>query len=105
MKALENSVPFLYHVCMTPEQAVSHSFSELTQYGALGVLVILLIFGLLVMFRYLQQVHKEHREDRQRWLQTTEKREERTLTAYEHCTSVMSRLETKLDGVIGRGSN
>ena len=89
---------------MTPEQATSFSLNALTDYGALGILVIVLIIGMLGMFRYIQQVHREHREDRSKWLETTEKREERTLGAYEQCTAVMSRFETKLDGLVGRGT-
>ena len=81
---------------MSFEETTTIGISDMLDYGALGILILILISAMIMLWKYFVKMEKEHRIDRKDWLEETQRREDRTLAAYEKNTTVMTELKTMI---------
>lgn len=68
--------------------------NTLAQWGAIGILISLLIIGLYLMFKWNNKIVLLHREERKEWLQVANKCTE----AINNNTAALSRIEVRVLG-------
>lgn len=79
---------------MIAEEPARRGIEILLDYGALGILILILLGALVLLWKHLQRMQAEHRSDRKEWLEENQRREDRTLQAYNRSTEVITELKT-----------
>jgi len=70
--------------------------------GVYAVTLIILCFGVVYLYKYIQKLNEQHLREREEWRQVTQKQFEKMNEVFVENTSVLEKIKTLLEVTIGK---
>ena len=67
---------------------------KLLDYGAIGLLALILLGVIIVLLRFTNNMHKEHKSERKEWRASDEAKHKEMLEAFDNNSTIISELST-----------
>lgn len=78
---------------------VVQSAGKLLDYGAIGVLALILFITIILLVRFLHNVHKEHQTERSEWLKVAQQNFETIVQVTKDNTDALSGIKTLVESI------